>query len=168
MLIIVLRIVHIVTGVFWAGSVFLLVSYLAPTFKAVGPDAGKVFAELRRRKLFERLPMVAGLTIISGFWMFALMSQNGDWARGPEALVLGVGAIAAIIGLLIGVFVMRANTLKAADLMQTVGPMPAGADKDAKMAQVQAMRGKATMGGRLTATLLLIAVIAMAIARYVV
>ena len=167
MLIVFLRIIHIVTGVFWAGTLFFLVSYLGPTFKEVGPDGAKVFAELRRRKLFERVPMIAGLTILSGLWMFALRAQGGSWAQGREARMLGTGAVSAIIALYFGVFVMRKNTLGAADLMREVGPMPAGADKDAKMALVQAMRGRATMGGRAAATLLLITVIMMAIAKYV-
>ena len=64
MLLIVLRIFHIVTGVFWAGTIFFLLSFLMPTFRAVGPDGAKVFGELRRRGMFNKVPIVALVTIL--------------------------------------------------------------------------------------------------------
>jgi uncharacterized membrane protein len=164
-----LRILHIVTGVFWAGAVFFIVSFLLPTFKAVGPDAGKVFAELRRRNMFNWIPAIALVTIITGLWMYMLrMGTAANWAASREAMALGGGAVSAILALLIGTFVMRANTLKAADMAAAAMQMPAGAERDARMAEVQAMRARAAMAARTVATLLLIAVVTMAMARYLV
>lgn len=163
-----LRIVHIVTGVFWAGTVFFIVSYLMPTFKAVGPDAAKVAGELRNRGMFNTVPMIALIAIASGLWMYMIrMGGTTDWARTREAMTLGTGALSAIIAVTIGWFGMRANTFKAGDLAAAAMNGPAGAERDAKMAEVQKLRGKAMMAGRAVATLLLITVVAMAIARYV-
>lgn len=168
-MLITLRIIHIVTGVFWAGAVFFLVSYILPAFKAVGPDAGKVFAELRRRGMFNKLPIIALVTILSGLWMYSIRMQgSSSWAAGREGMTLGIGAAAAILAFLLGTFVMRPNTLNAADLAAEAAPMPAGPEKDAKMAQVQAMRARSGGAARAVATLLLVAVVAMAIARYLV
>jgi uncharacterized membrane protein len=165
----ILRIVHIVTGVFWAGTLFFLVSFILPTFKAVGPDAGKVFAELRRRGLFNKLPVIALLTIVSGLWMYSIRAAGASgWGGSREGMTLGIGAVSALIAFLLGTFVMRPNTLKAADLAAEAGPMPAGPDKDAKMARVTAMRARSGMAARIVATLLGVTVIAMAIARYLV
>jgi len=166
---IILRILHIVTGVFWAGAVFFIVSFLLPTFKTVGPDAGKVFAELRRRNMFTWLPSIALVTILTGLWMYMIrMGSVTNWASTREAMALGGGAAAAILAFLIGTFVMRTNTLKAADEAVAAMQMAPGAEKDARMAAVQAMRARAGMAARIVATLLLIAVVTMAIARYLV
>lgn len=169
MLLVVLRVIHIVTGVFWAGTIFFIVSFLLPTFKAVGPDASRVFAELRRRGMFNWLPTIALITILSGLWMYMIRMQGfASWAAGREGMTLGIGAVAALVAFLLGTFVMRPNTLKAADLAAAAGPMPPGAEKDAKMALVQAHRARSGMAARAVAGLLLVAVVAMAIARYVV
>lgn len=169
MTLVVLRILHIVTGVFWAGAIFFIVSFLLPTFKAVGPDAGKVFAELRRRNMFNWLPIIALVTIATGLWMYMIrMGSISNWAATREAMTLGGGAVSAILAFLIGTFVMRANTLKAADVAAAAMQMPAGAEKDARMAEVQAMRARAGMAARTVATLLLITIVTMAIARYLV
>jgi len=163
-----MRILHIVTGIFWAGSIFFLVSFLQPAFKDAGPDGAKVFGALRARRMFTWIPALALVTIISGLWLYMIRMGGGTgWARTREAMSLGTGAIAAVVALIIGWFVMRASTLRAADLAMAAGPMPAGAERDAKMAEVMALRGRATMSARAVATLLLIAVITMAIARYI-
>lgn len=163
-----MRVLHIVTGVFWAGSIFFLVSFLQPAFKDAGPDGAKVFAALRARRMFTWTPVLAFVTIVSGLWLYMIRMGGGSaWARTQEAMTLGTGAIASLLAFVIGWFVMRSSTLKAADLAQAAGPMPAGAERDAKMAEVMSLRKRATMATRAVATLLLVAVISMAVARYI-
>jgi uncharacterized membrane protein len=162
-----LRIVHILTGVFWAGSVFFLVSFLQPAFRDVGPDGAKVFGALRARRMFTWTPVMALFAILSGLWMYMVRMGGGSgWAATREAMALGAGAVAALLGFFVGVFMMRGPTLRAADLAAQAGPMPAGAEKDRIMAEVAGLRARATMGGRTVATLLFVTVIAMAVARY--
>ena len=163
-----LRIVHIITGVFWAGTLFFIVSYLMPTFREVGPDGAKVMGALRRRGMFNAVPTIATISILSGLWLYMIrMGGGSDWARTREAMALGTGAITAVLAVAIGWFGMRANIFKAADLAAAAAGMPAGAERDAALAQAQAVRGKAMMAGRMVATLLLITVVTMAIARYI-
>lgn len=162
-----LRIVHILTGVFWAGSVFFLVSFLQPAFRDVGPDGAKVFGALRARRMFTWTPVMALFAILSGLWMYMVrMGGAPGWAGTREAMALGTGAVASLLGFFAGVFMMRGPTLRAADLAAQAGPMPAGAEKDRIMAEVAGLRARATMGGRAVATLLFVTVIAMAVARY--
>jgi uncharacterized membrane protein len=162
-----LRIIHIVTGVFWAGTVFFLVSYLMPAMAAAGPGAGPVQGELMKRKLFQRLPIIALLAIISGFWLYYLRMQGISGKPPRELMVLGVGGIAAVIAIVIGFTTVRPAQDKVAALSQEAMAMPAGAEKDAKLATVAALRRKLMMMSRIVASLLGITVIAMAIARYV-
>lgn len=162
-----LRVLHIVTGVFWAGAVFYLISFLAPAFREVGPDGAKVFAALRRRRMFTWVPVIASVTVVSGLLLYGFRMGSGtEWARTREAMWLGLGAVTGIVALIIGVLGMRGPTLRADDLSREAGPMAPGPDRDARMAEAQKLRGRALIAGRATATLLLVTVIAMAIARY--
>ena len=163
-----LRILHIVTGVFWAGTVFFLVSFLIPAFREVGPDGAKVFTSLRNRGLFNYTPMIALVTVGTGLWMYMIRMGGGPgWAGTREAMSLGTGAAAGILALIIGTFVMRTSTLRADDISKVAGPMPPSPDRDAKMAEAMRLRMRAGIAGRAVAGLLGISVISMAIARYI-
>lgn len=50
---IVLRIVHIVSGVFWVGGAALFFFYLEPTINKLGPDAEKFTDEMVNRRRFR-------------------------------------------------------------------------------------------------------------------
>lgn len=163
-----LRVLHIITGVFWAGSIFFIVSFLMPAFRDVGPDGAKMFAALRARRMFVWTPVLALITVVAGLWLYMLrMGMGGGWARTREAMTLGTGALASILALLLGFFVMRAAGLKADDMSRAAGSMAAGAERDAQMAAVTKLRVRALMSARAVATLLLVTVVTMAIARYI-
>ena len=52
---VVLRIVHILAGVFWVGAVFTTILFLQPTARDVGPAAGPFMAHLAGKKTTRRL-----------------------------------------------------------------------------------------------------------------
>jgi uncharacterized membrane protein len=163
-----LRIIHILTGVFWAGTIFFMVSFLMPAMTRAGTGARPVQAEFARAKLFQKIPIVALLAIISGFWMYYLrMDGNPSWARMNEAKVLGAGGVAALVAFIYGATVARPNQEKAQALAARLPEMPDGPEKDAAMAQIAVHGGKVAMAARIVATLLGITVISMAAARYV-
>ena len=163
-----LRVLHIITGVFWAGSIFFIVSFLMPAFRDVGPDGAKVFAALRARRMFVWTPVMALITVVAGLWLYMLRMGMGEgWAKAPEAMSLGAGALASILALLLGFFVMRSSALKADDMSRAAMSMPAGAERDGQMAAVAKLRVRAMMSARAVATLLLIAIVTMAVARYI-
>ena len=165
---ILLRIIHILSGVFWAGSVFFLVSFLLPTLGAVGPAGGPVQAELNRRGLFQKLPIVALVAILSGFWMYYIRMQGLSIGNPPTELkVLGAGGASALIAFIVGVTMVKPRQDRAGAIMAAVATMGPGAEKDAKMAEVGKIRGQLGMFARVVASLVGITVITMAIARYV-
>lgn len=162
-----LRILHVVTGVFWAGTVFFLVSFLLPAMGKIGPAAGPLGAEFQDRKVFVKLPIIGLIAIITGFWMYYLRMQGGGgWAATREAMTLGTGGIAALVALIVGAMVSRPNQDKAMSLGKEAGTMAAGPEKDAKMAMAGVHRATSVMAARIVATLLGITVVAMASARY--
>src|SRR5688500_18967035 len=95
-----LRRIHSVSGDFWAGTVMVIAWCLLPTAQALGQPGG---AFMQRLMFQQRLgTFMLGsmlLTILSGIAMYAWMAMetNGMWARSKMGMVIGVGAIAAII-----------------------------------------------------------------------
>ncbi len=161
-----LRILHIVAGVFWAGAMFFMVSFLMPAFKDVGPDGARVSAALANRRLFVWMPVMALITIVAGFGLYGMRMAGGGWAATMEARVLGVGALTATLAFILGLAVTRPAMMKADALGRELAAMPAGGPRDAAQATVNALRKRAMMGSRGIATLLLVTLVTMAIARY--
>jgi uncharacterized membrane protein len=68
---IVFRILHIMAAIAWGGSVFLLVIFLNPTAKAVGPAGAPFMRELlSTRRLVDWLLRIAGIAIVAGGFLY--------------------------------------------------------------------------------------------------
>jgi uncharacterized membrane protein len=169
MVTLILRVVHILLGVFWAGGVFTVALFVQPAIAASGPEGGKVMGALVKRRLLDIVPAAALATILSGLWLYWRDSAGfqGDWMGSRMGMALGTGAVLALAGFLVGMFVMRASILKAMGLAQSAAQLTDAAARDAAMGQVQALRRRAAMAGRTVAVLLALTVLTMAIARYV-
>jgi len=50
MVILILRVIHILLGVFWAGAVFMVALFVQPAIAASGPEGGKVMGALVKRR----------------------------------------------------------------------------------------------------------------------
>ena len=164
---VVLRFVHIVSGVFWAGAIFLMVGFIFPAVRAAGPQAGRFMQEVGRRRLPVFMNLAGGLTILSGLimWGGAVASTDGAWLDTRAGIVITVGAVATIIGGAIGGSVAGRGGRRLAKIGETIqasGGVPT-AEQTAEMAAVQARMAKAM---RVVAGLLFIAVTTMATARY--
>jgi hypothetical protein len=165
---VVLRLVHIFGGVFWAGTMIFIAILLEPSIRENGPDGGKVMTSLMRRGLLNIMPIVAILVILTGIELVRRASGGfaAEWFASPTGRALSLGMASAIVAFLFGVLVMRPAALKVAALSQSAAQLPAGAEKDGAMARIQALRGRTRLGGRIVATLLAISVVTMAVARY--
>jgi len=153
-LMVVLRLIHVGGGALWVGMMAFMTFYLTPALAEVGPDAGKVMQALQRQKIMIVMPVIAILTIVSGAWMMArLYTGPSDFAASRMGMALNIGALSAIIAFLIGVIFMRPLMEKA---MATTDP-----------AEAQKLRARGAMLSRWVARLLMLALAAMAVARYV-
>ena len=168
MVTLILRLVHILLGVFWAGAVFMIALFLQPAIAASGPEGGKVMGALVKRRLLNFVPGAALGTILSGVWLLSRDSSGfqGEWMGSRMGMALGTGGVLALVGFLVGMFVMRASTLKAMALGQSAAQLTDAAAREAAMGQVQALRRRAALAGRTVAVLLALTVLMMAVARY--
>jgi hypothetical protein len=165
---VVLRLIHIVGGVFWVGAFIVMAGFLFPAVRATGPQGGRVMQEvMQRRRLPVYLGVAAGLTILSGFVMYARIAgaTNGAWASTRPGMTYGIGGLAAILAIVVGAAVAGPAGRKLGKLGERVQASggPPSAEQAAQMAALQARIGR---GMQAVAVLLLVAVVAMAIARY--
>jgi uncharacterized membrane protein len=167
-LLIVLRVVHVAAGVFWAGAILFIAHFLEPAVREAGPDGAKVMQALQKRRYLDAMPVVAVLTLVSGFWLYWRTfgrAHPGPGAGGPE-LVLGAGGLVSLVAFVIGVTVMRPSALRVGRLGAELAQAPPD-KKEALGAELARLRSRMRTAGRWLAALLGIAILCMAVARYV-
>lgn len=163
-----MRILHVFLGVFWAGTMIFVATLLMPSVRDSAPEGAKVMLALMRRGYMNILPVAALLTLLSGFWLYwNLMTTIGPiWAGSMSARVYGVGALAALAGFALGISVLRPNGKKMQGLMESAASTPEGPARAAIVEQMTAPRAKMATTAPWVAALLAVATICMAVARY--
>jgi len=164
-----LRLVHIVCGVYWAGTLMFLATLLQPSVTDAGPEGGKVTQALMRRRFLEIVPVMAVLTILSGVELLRRISGgfSAEWLGTTAGMTLSTGALSSLIAFTIGISVLRPAAKREGPLAQQAQQLAEGPERDAALAEVQRLRRRMAVGGRWVAALLLIAVVGMASFRYV-
>lgn len=165
---VVLRLLHITFGVYWAGAIFFTVLYLQPAVAEAGPDGGKVMQGIQRRGFMKVTPLLALITILAGLELLRRVSAGFDpaWFGSRTGIVYSTGMVAAIVALTLGFFVMRVAMLKAAELAGQAQQAPE-AERGAMATEIARYRTRAATTARLVAVLLLVTVVTMAVGRYV-
>jgi uncharacterized membrane protein len=165
--ILVLRLLHVVGGIFWVGATLLQGLFLFPALMESGPAAGAVMAGLQKRKLMSILPVVAILTILSGarLMMIGSASSGGAYFQSNMGRTLTLGAAAGIIALAIGMMVGRPSAMRAGQLNARMAKA-SDAERSTLAAELAAITRRAGVASKTVTVLLLIAASAMAVARY--
>jgi hypothetical protein len=168
MLMVALRLIHIIGGVFWVGTAFLIAWFLLPAQRATGM-AGVTFLEelMIRKKARVYLILAMALTILSGLAMYAryMMLTHGQWGSSTMAKVLGFGALCGIVAGGIGASSGKRTGTKTVAITEAIRSS-GGSPTAAQQAELAAIGNKAAGEMKLVAALLVIAVAAMASARY--
>jgi hypothetical protein len=165
---VVLRIVHVLAGVFWVGAAFTTILFLQPTAREVGPAAGPFMAHLAgKKRLIDWVLRAAGLTILAGLLMYWRVSGglDGDWIISAQGLALTIGALCGIGAFSLGLSVVRPSIMATLAIGAEVAASggPPTPEQAAKLQELQ-KRGKAV--GQIIVPLLVIAVSGMAAWRY--
>ena len=164
-----MRILHICLGVFWAGALVFVAFLLMPSVRDAAPEGGKVMLALMRRGYMNILPVVAILTLVSGFWLYwnTMETVGPLWASSMSARVYGAGAVAAVVAFLLGIFVLRPTGKKLQALMEQMANTPEGQARATVAEEMNAPRARMAATAPWVAVLLAIATICMAVGRYV-
>ena len=166
-ILILLRIVHVLGGVFWAGAILFVVHFLEPAVRDAGPDGATVMQALRKRRYLEAVPVTAFLTLLSGYglyWRTFGRLHPGLDASGPE-LAFGLGGLASLLAFVVGVTLLRPSALRIGALGAELARVPAER-KAALQEEVGRLRLRMRKSGRWVAVLLSVAILSMAVGRY--
>lgn len=162
--IVLLRIVHIVGGVFWVGGTLIMTFFIGPTIGATA-EAGQRFVGylMNNLKFSARLTAAAGLSVTAGALLYWHDSAGFTslWVRSGAGIGFTIGAIFAVIGFVTGIMIGRVTTNMAKLAAQFQGP-----PSSEQMAQMQALRKQQANVSAISAGALILAVALMATARY--
>lgn len=159
----VLRFLHIIAGILWAGGALTMGFFVAPTMGAIG-DAGKQFAgHLMAKTRFSAFMMVTGgTTVLAGSILYGIDSNwfQSAWMHSPTGIGFGVGATAGILAFVFGV--MLGNINKA---LGALGAQIQGKPTAEQMNSLQALMTRQAMASKWNTIFMLIAIALMASAR---
>lgn len=162
------RILHVLLGVFWAGTIFFLVLFLQPSVQSVGPDGGRVMQALQKRHFLNVMPAVAALTILSGGFLYWRLIQGfgAGWIATPFGVALTVGGVASLVAFGQGLFLMRPATLRVGVLSASLAGTSEEGKREEVRAEIAILKARSRAHARWVSLWLGVAVIAMAVARY--
>jgi hypothetical protein len=164
----VLRVLHILSGAFWYGSLIFVARFLMPSIRALGPAGGPVMAQLNQRKISPAFMGAAIVNVGSGIWLMRIASGGAmaDWMRSGMGRTLGIGGALAILALVVGMIMIAPGARRmghlAAAAAKRGGPPP-----PEEVAEMGRLQGRDRVGTLIVTVLLTLAVMAMAVARYV-
>ncbi len=167
-LMVVLRFLHIGAGVFWAGSVFTVARFVLPAAEAAGEEGQRFERRLMLEQKLTAAMIGSGvITVLAGLWLLHLDSSGneGPFFKSGMGVMLGIGALAALSALGTGIrsAMLAARLGKLAAAIQAKGGAPA----PEQVAELQALGARLGRRARSVAIQLAIAVLCMAVARYV-
>ena len=166
----VFRLIHVTGGVWWAGSVFLFVVFVQPSARAIAPAGAPFMMEfLGKRKVPDRILALAAITIAAGLVLYWIDWQDaaslGDFVSSGRGLGITIGALSAIAAAVVGAALTRPTANRFLALARDVAASggPPSPEVGQEMQQLQA---KLTTLAKVNLTLVTIAVVCMATARY--
>lgn len=165
-LIVVLRLLHIVSGTVWVGAVVFTAYFLMPAVAAAGPGGGAFMRELGKRKIPQFMMSLMAITVLSGVGLMGVIASRSDgtWFSSPMGRVISLGAAIALFASVYGAVVNRPTGMR----MQQLGTeIQGGQPSPAQAAEMQALQAKLARASQLVAVMLLLALAAMAVGRYV-
>jgi len=170
-LMVVLRLVHILAGIFWVGATVVLGAFIMPAARAVGPSAGALMSQLMQRQRLQLwINVTMTLTILAGLALYGLDSRmsGGGFGRSATGMTLGLGALLAIAAAGVGGAMVKPTGRKLGDIAERMQEAlrGGGAPPANLVAEAQPLQQKMQRAVTIMSVLLVLSATTMAIARY--
>lgn len=163
-LVIVLRLIHILSGVFWVGGAMISAFFLAPAAAATGEAGQKMMGYMiTKGRMSVRITAAAILTVLAGAALY-WKDSNGltsAWTTSATGWGFGIGAVFALIGLYFGIQV-GLNVKKIGEIAATAQGKPS----PDQLADIQAAQKRLSLVSQISTVALVLALACMATARY--
>jgi uncharacterized membrane protein len=163
-----LRVLHVLSGIFWMGSGLFTSLFLLPALTLAGSPPGPLFAALSKKRLFAALPAAAAVTVLSGLRLMWITS-GGSFAAYVATSVgrtFALGGAAAIAAFVVSAVFARPSSQRAGAIGATLGTL-AGDERARAAAEMARLQRRGALASRFSLIFMLLAGTAMAVARYV-
>ena len=163
-LILALRLIHIIGGVFWVGSSVMFKFYISPTIAATADSGQKFIAHLvTKTRLTSAITGSAVLTVLAGAALYWIDSQGltSLWKSSGPGLGFGLGALFALVGLVFGMMVGR-----NVGILGRLASQVQGKPTNEQMSRIQSAQKQLGYAAPVSTLFLILALGCMATARY--
>ena len=166
--VIVLRLVHVLGGIFWVGGMAVMALFIMPAIAGAGPAAGAVMAGINQKKFPVVMPIVALLTILSGLRLLMIDSAKfeGAYFQSPVGRTFATAGGIAILAFIVGVAMVRPAMMKSMALGQQMVSASDDATRTRIAAEMAATRQRGATANMTVIVLLALAALGMSVARY--
>lgn len=166
--ILILRILHICFGIFWAGTAIFFALFLIPSIKKAGPEGMKVMQSLGKSGYALAAMISAIITIVAGFLLIWKLSGGfqPEWFHSWYSRVLTTGAGVAVVAFSIGFTINRPGAARINKIGMAIAAQ-GGTPTPDQVAELTRLRNRIFRATNYIAILLTIAVLGMSIFRYV-
>jgi uncharacterized membrane protein len=160
----ILRLLHIVSAVAWVGMALAVSAFIGPAAAAAGESGLRFMKSLFVNTRFPvSFPIASVVTIVMGLLLYATGDPSTSFSQTGQ-IILGIGAVAGILAGLHGGAVLGRQTAEYGKSLAKYPdnqPIPADGIKD-----LQAQAAKVATHIRISLWIMVVALVAMASARY--
>lgn len=160
----VLRLVHIVTGIIWGGGALIMEFFIGRSIAATG-ESGKEFAQylMVRLRMHKFMTAMALSTILAGALLYWHDSDGftSAWMKSNTGIGFTIGATFGLIAFVFGA-IFGASNAKLAMVSSQIQGKPTGE----QLSQIQAIQKRIKTVSPIHVYSMILAMIFMATARY--
>jgi uncharacterized membrane protein len=163
-----LRFVHVVAGILWAGASIFYLLFIKPSVKSIGPAGPQFMQNLTQRRKFPMFMVSTSLlTVLAGGMLYWFLSGglNLAWAATGPGLGFTIGSLAALIAFFLGTFGIGPTSGQIGALGGQIAAS-GRAPSPEQTSRMQALEQKLSTIENVEFVLLVIALVTMATARY--
>jgi uncharacterized membrane protein len=168
-LLLILRLVHILAGVFWAGASFMMTWFIEPAVRASGEDGRRFMQRLAASGRFGRAMATAGgASVLAGLWLMWILGDTlgTEFFETGRGLALSLGMVLGIAAFVVGMMMQNRSTRRMAAIGREIATA-GGPPSPAQAAEMEKLSATVRRGGQIVSILLLVTVVLMAVSRYI-
>lgn len=164
----VLRAAHVLLAALWLGAAFMLSVFVMPAVRDVGPGGGQFMQTLHRRKLDAFMAFAAILTVLTGLWLYWRFTSGLDEEviLSPGGLAFGIGGICGLLAMILGGAILGRGFARITALGERATALPE-AERATHMQEIESLRKRLGVAGKLILLLMVLALVLMAIGHYI-
>ncbi len=142
---VVLRLIHILSGVLWAGGSYIMTGFISVSAKEVGEESKAFMQHFTLKGNFVNAMVVSGtLTVLAGLSMYWILFRGISFSS-STSIALSLGAVFGLLAFLNGYFGLKGNTDKMKKVVGEISAAggPPSPEQIAQIASIQEALAKA-------------------------